>query len=177
VSAVNDGGGIAVYGRGTPAGQFQGDVRVYGDLSVSGDVYLLNKDIAERFPLAPGAVCAPGTVVVIGDDGNVGPCTTDYDTRAVGVVTAADHRQPAITLGAGDDPASSVAVALMGTVDCWVDAGDIGVRPGDLLTSSATGGHATWAADRSRRDGAVIGKALTALPSGRGLVRMLVMAR
>ena len=48
------------------------------------------------------------------------------------------------------------------------------IRPGDLLTTSATPGHAMRASDRERRSGAVIGKAMGALEQGTGLVLVLV---
>jgi hypothetical protein len=43
-----------------------------------------------------------------------------------------------------------------------------------MLTTSSTPGHAMRATDPGRAFGAVIGKALGSLPSGRGLVPVLV---
>jgi hypothetical protein len=65
-------------------------------------------------------------------------------------------------------------VALSGRVWCWCDATGGAIEPGDLLTTSATPGHAMKAADLSAAQGAVLGKAMTALPDGRGLVLVLV---
>jgi hypothetical protein len=48
------------------------------------------------------------------------------------------------------------------------------VRPGDLLTTSATPGHAMKAANLERAPGAVLGKAMTGLAEDRGLVLVLV---
>jgi len=48
------------------------------------------------------------------------------------------------------------------------------VEVGDLLTTSATPGHAMKATDNARAFGAVLGKALAPLPSGKGLVPILV---
>ena len=44
----------------------------------------------------------------------------------------------------------------------------------DLLTSSATPGHAMKVSDYGRSQGAILGKAMTGLSEGRGLVLMLV---
>jgi hypothetical protein len=55
-----------------------------------------------------------------------------------------------------------------------VDASYGPIEVGDLLTTSETPGHAMKAADASRAFGAVIGKALSALPEGRALVPILV---
>ena len=68
-----------------------------------------------------------------------------------------------------------VPVALTGRVYVQVDAIAGGpVRPGDLLTTSPTAGHAMKVGDHTRAMGAVIGKAMTSLDSGRGLVLVLV---
>ncbi|HEY7253389.1 MAG TPA: hypothetical protein VIG37_23025 [Methylomirabilota bacterium] len=45
---------------------------------------------------------------------------------------------------------------------------------GDLLTTSATPGHAMKAVDGARAFGAVIGKALEPLAGGQALIRILV---
>ena len=48
------------------------------------------------------------------------------------------------------------------------------IQPGDMLTTSGTPGHAMKAIDRERAFGAVIGKAMTGLSEGKGLVLVLV---
>jgi len=53
-------------------------------------------------------------------------------------------------------------------------AGNPLVKIGDLLTSSTTPGCAMRAADPARAFGAVIGKALTPLDDGEGLVDMII---
>ena len=73
------------------------------------------------------------------------------------------------TLADGKHP-----VALSGRVYVWVDASRHPVKPGDLLTTSATPGHAMKAANPQRAQGAVIGKAMTGLKSGKGLVLALI---
>jgi hypothetical protein len=73
------------------------------------------------------------------------------------------------TLADGKHP-----VALSGRVYCWVDATKGAIKPGDLLTTSSTPGHAMKATNAAKARGAIIGKAMTALKSGRGLVLVLV---
>ena len=63
---------------------------------------------------------------------------------------------------------------MIGKVFCKVDADAAPVDIGDLLTTSNTPGHAMKATDRERAFGAVIGKALAPLVSGRGLIPVLV---
>jgi hypothetical protein len=172
--------GVAVLGRvfgSGIAGLFQGDVRVTASVSVDGDVLLANKDLAERFPCIGPTACEPGTVMVIDGDGKLAPCVEAYDRRAIGVVSGAAGNPAAITLGAGDDPQATVSIALVGTVQCRVDADLAPIASGDLVTTSSTPGHGMKASDVQRSFGAVIGKALGALPAGRGLIPLLVSPR
>jgi hypothetical protein len=88
------------------------------------------------------------------------------DKRAVGIVSGA----PAFTLGMeADEP----AIALCGRLLCKVDADIASIAPGDLLTTSSTRGHAQKA-DPAQAVGAIIGKALEPLCSGRGKILVLV---
>jgi hypothetical protein len=45
---------------------------------------------------------------------------------------------------------------------------------GDMLTTSPTVGHAMKAADATQAFGSIIGKALSPLPDGQGLVPILI---
>jgi hypothetical protein len=75
----------------------------------------------------------------------------------------------------GTEKNSAPPVALSGRVWTWCDANEAAIEPGDLLTTSETPGHAMKANDASRRSGAMIGKAMTALAQGeKGLVLVLV---
>jgi hypothetical protein len=166
----------ALLAKGTRrAGRFEGDVEVTGDL------VLVGADVAEQFDVAgpPGDVAAapvdPGTVVVLDDRGALAPCTHAYDTRVAGVVSGAGDRVPALVLDRTPDAAADRRpVAVVGKVWCRADAAGEPIRVGDLLTTSGTGGHAMRAVDRDAAFGAVLGKALTPLVSGTGLVLVLV---
>jgi len=65
-------------------------------------------------------------------------------------------------------------VALTGRVYCLVDASFGAIEPGDLLTTSSTAGHAAKVVDIHAAAGVIIGKAMTGLQEGRGLVLVLV---
>jgi len=65
-------------------------------------------------------------------------------------------------------------VALSGRVYVKADASTGPIRPGDLLTTSATPGHAMKVTDHDQAQGAILGKAMTSLDSGTGLVLVLV---
>jgi hypothetical protein len=92
------------------------------------------------------------------------------------VVSGAGSYRPGLVLDRRDTGVSRAPVALMGKVYCWVDATGESVGVGDLLTTGETPGHAMKVADGSRAFGAVIGKALAPLHSGRQLVPILVLA-
>jgi hypothetical protein len=66
-------------------------------------------------------------------------------------------------------------VAVSGVVLCKADAGYGSIRPGDLLTTAPTPGHAMRADDPLL--GTILGKALEPLDTGTGRIRVLVMLR
>jgi hypothetical protein len=58
---------------------------------------------------------------------------------------------------------------------CWCDADQGGpIGAGDMLTTSNTPGHAMKVNDQARSQGATLGKAMSPLKSGKGLVLVLV---
>ncbi|HEX4950691.1 MAG TPA: hypothetical protein VFZ34_28770, partial [Blastocatellia bacterium] len=118
-----------------------------------------------------------GMVVAIdpASPGKLQLSTRAYDRRVAGIISGAGGVQPGMmmsqagTLADGQHP-----VALSGRVYVWVDATRGAVKPGDLLTTSATPGHAMKATNAARAQGAIIGKAMTSLKEGKGLVLVLV---
>jgi hypothetical protein len=65
-------------------------------------------------------------------------------------------------------------VALSGRVYAFADASEAPIKPGDLLTTSNTPGHCMTAVDHIRSQGAVLGKAMSSLEKGKGMVLVLV---
>lgn len=139
----------------------------------NGDIILSNGDCAEDFEIEGDAEVEPGSVLVIGEHGRLRMADEPYDRRVAGVVSGAGGLRPGVILGrlAGG---SAVPIGLAGRVFCKVDARDNRVETGDLLTTSATPGHAMRAADPARAFGSVVGKALAPLPDGRSLLPILV---
>ncbi len=163
-----------LYVQGTPAGYFEGDVLV------TGDMVLLNSsgDVAEDFDVEAEPLNAePGTVLIINENGNLCASDAPYDTRVAGVVAGAGNLKPAVVLQRVPSQTPRSPIALVGKAFCKTDATFGRVIAGDLLTSSPTPGHAMKAADRSRAFGAIIGKALAGLDAGVGLIPILVSTR
>jgi hypothetical protein len=67
-----------------------------------------------------------------------------------------------------------VPLAVVGVVPCKVTAENGAIQPGDLLVTAAKPGYAMKGTDRSQMVGAVLGKALEALPKGDGVIQVLV---
>jgi len=169
VVGIGSGLGTGVYGKGGRlAGHFEGDVEVTGDIRLS------NADCAEDFCIGTQVSVEPGTVMVLGDEGVLLPSSFAYDKRVVGVLSGAGDYKPAIVLDRQRSTDLRQPIALLGKVYCKVDARHGAIEVGDLLTSSATPGHAMKASDPARAFGAVIGKAMRALSEGEGLIPILI---
>jgi hypothetical protein len=115
----------------------------------------------------------PGDVVVI-DDANPGQIRRTnvlYDKKVAGIISGANGINPGISLSQEDVLEGDFPLAMVGRV--YVKASGK-VEVGDMLTTSDTPGYAMAAADPGRSYGAVIGKAMTANESGKGMVLVLV---
>lgn len=132
-------------------------------------------DLAEKFPATENL--EPGMVVAI-DRNHAGKlCLSrgQYNRCVAGVVSGANNFSVGAVLGNLPGHDDAPAIALSGRVYVFCDAAAGAIEPGDLLTTSDTPGHAMKATDRERAHGAVIGKAMEPLASGkRGLVLVLV---
>lgn len=134
-------------------------------------------DLVESFDV--DATAEPGTLLVIDDQnpGRLKASTQAYDNKVAGVVSGAGGLTAGILLGHGSAVHGSTPVAMTGRVfvKCTTENGVI--RPGDMLTTSSSPGHAMRATDLDRSFGAVIGKAMSRLDSDTGLVLVLVQPR
>jgi hypothetical protein len=145
----------------------------------NGDVATLSvrggADLAEPFELS-GTDIAKGSVVVIDpeNEGKLKLSEHAYDRRVAGVVSGAKGVKPGISLRQEGLLSGGQNVALTGRVYVLAEADDGAIRPGDLLTTSDTPGHAMKVADPAKAHGAILGKAMSGLTEGKGLVLVLV---
>jgi hypothetical protein len=134
-------------------------------------------DFAESVePVGARESYAPGDVLVIATSQKraVPRAAEPYSTRVAGVYST----KPGMlaTPYTMDDPriAEEIPLAVVGIVPCKASAENGPIEIGDLLVASATPGHAMKGTDRARMLGAVVGKALEPLPTGRGIIQVLV---
>jgi len=119
------------------------------------------------------AAYEPGDVLVASatGQGTVALSSAAYSRAVIGVYSTS----PAYVGGQAvpkDQPAGGVSVTILGMVLCKVSAENGPIRPGDLLVTSATPGHAMRTDDPPL--GTVLGKALESLDSGAGQILVLV---
>jgi hypothetical protein len=136
-------------------------------------------DLSENFEINAGKdALEPGMIVSI-DPRNVGELVlsqTACDKRVAGIISGAGGVKTGMLMGqAGTKADGKHPVALTGRVYCWVDADAGGpVEAGDLITTSDTPGHGMKVSDHVKAAGAIIGKAMSSLEKGKGLVLVLV---
>ncbi|HPB30877.1 MAG TPA: hypothetical protein PLB62_05440 [Candidatus Sumerlaeota bacterium] len=135
-------------------------------------------DLSENFEVnsSPEAI-RPGMVVCIDpkDEGKLILSARAYEKTVAGIISGAGEINPGILMSQkGTSVDGKYPVALTGRAYCHCDASSGAIEPGDLLTTSGTPGHAMKATDHEKAHGAIIGKAMTSLKEGRGLVLVLV---
>jgi hypothetical protein len=158
----------------TIEGDNGGDGRVTTqELAITG-----GSDLSEQFDIHSDAeLIQPGALVCI-DPLNPGKLVVSqnaYDRTVAGVVSGAGGIKPGMMMGQRGSVADGEhAVALTGRVYCMVDADQGAILPGDLITTSGVPGHGMKVTNHSRAQGAIVGKAMTGLEGGKGLILVLV---
>jgi hypothetical protein len=116
----------------------------------------------------------PGDVLVIDTaaSGKFLKSAEPYSTAVTGIYST----KPGAVGRRQSTPKSDaeVPMAMIGIVPTKVSAENGPIHRGDLLVSSSSIGYAMKGTDRSRLTGAVIGKALDNLESGKGLIEVVV---
>ncbi len=181
---TNTGSGDLIRGFSGPGGSvFAFRVENNGKTTVPVLTITGGSDLAEPFNVStlehePNTEPRPGMVVVIDPDqpGKLKLSMQSYDRKVAGVISGANGLAPGMVMSAvgnphvdGDHP-----VALTGRVWCRCDASHGPIRPGDLLTTADSPGHAMKVSDHAKAQGAILGKAMSSLDQGTGLVLVLV---
>jgi hypothetical protein len=154
-------------------------IRIFEDGKVAVKVLQITggSDMAEPFDVKETDVIKAGMVLSIDQDnaGKLKIAKKAYDRCVAGIVSGAGGVKPGMLMSqSGSEADGDCPVALTGRAYCWADASYGNIRPGDLLTTSDTPGHAMKVKNHTEAQGAVLGKAMTKLDQGRGLVLVLV---
>ncbi|MEL6943226.1 MAG: hypothetical protein AAFO82_11210 [Bacteroidota bacterium] len=150
-------------------------------LHVNGKLTVTGSDFAERFNVNGFDNLEKeekkGMLLVI-DENNEGDlkfCETAYDRKVAGIVSGAGGVNTGLLMGEPNTLADgNIPVAISGRVYCQVDTRYGAVEIGDFLTTSPTIGHAMKVTEFEQAQGAIIGKAMTSLKEGKGLVLVLI---
>ena len=163
-------GDVIVGGGGGP-----GNLVTIGSASVCSLTIRGGCDLAEPFKMSSKEI-SKGAVVVIDpkNPGHLKMSARAYDKCVAGIVSGANGVNPGITLRQEGLLEGDQNVALSGRVYVQADANGGPIEPGDLLTTSDTPGHAMRANDTARAQGAILGKAMSSLTEGKGMVLVLV---
>ncbi|HEY3863733.1 MAG TPA: hypothetical protein VGO59_17800 [Verrucomicrobiae bacterium] len=154
-----------------PSGIFNGNVTC-GTLTITG-----GSDLAEPFAITEnGPQAVEGTVMIIDEDhpGQLKVSGQAYDSHVAGVLSGANGVHPGIQMQQQGLLAGGHNVALSGRVYVQADASNGAIHPGDMLTTSSEPGRAMKVTDHVRAQGAILGKAMTSLSEGKGMVLVLV---
>jgi hypothetical protein len=117
----------------------------------------------------------PGDLITIDEEqnGRFIKSSTAYSPLVSGVYATkpgvVGRRQPR-----AKSQEDEVPMAMVGIVPTKVSTENGPIRRGDLLVSSSTPGYAMKGTDREKLTGAVLGKALETLDSGKGLIEVLI---
>lgn len=153
-----------------------GNMFLNGSLSTTVLTIRGGADVAEPFEMTKPDEMEPGCVVVIDKDnpGKLKLSAEKYDKRVAGIISGAGGVQPGLRLHQEGVMEGDHHVALTGRVYVKADASHGPIEPGDLLTTSDTPGHAMKVSHHSTAQGAILGKAMSTLDRGTGLVLVLV---
>ena len=175
IASRNDGSTNALRFYNSVAGIDVMTLRTDGTLSVKVLEITGGADVAEPFAIS-GREIPKGAVVII-DDENPGQLKLSeraYDSRVAGIVSGANGINPGLSLRQKGALEAGPNVALSGRVYVRADASNGAIRPGDLLTTAEVPGYAMKVMEPARAQGAILGKAMSELKEGRGLVLVLV---
>ncbi len=132
-------------------------------------------DVAEPFEISSRDI-PKGSLVIIDKEnpGKVKLSDHAYDSCVAGILSGANGVNSGILLKQQGFNDGGQNVALSGRVYALADASYGAIQPGDLLTTSDTLGHCMKVSDHARAKGAIIGKAMSSLKEGKGMVLVLV---
>jgi hypothetical protein len=168
--ASGTGGGDFIKAVNNPENDAQFRVLTSGEVRSDVGFNTPAADFAEMLPAEAGL--EPGDVLVIGEDSKLTRSTTPRQANVAGVYST----KPGFVGGqpVNGEKADAIPLAVVGIIPVKVSAENGPIRPGNLLTTSSTPGHAMKAGANPAL-GTVIGKALGTHKQGTGVIQMLAI--
>lgn len=164
IALTQGGGGQFIYSDGSVQSTAWNGVLFGGDYAESVNVSGARDDYQ------------PGDVLVIDptSEGKFLKSSVPYSTAVTGIYSTKPGVVGRRQLTARTRMKEEVPMAMTGIVPTKVSAENGPIRPGDLLVTSSTSGYAMRGSDRTRMLGAVIGKAIGHLDTGKGVIEAVV---
>ena len=152
-----------------------GDARlITDDLEING-----GSDLAELFNITNHlSEIKPGYLVSIDPEqaGNLKISNEAYDNKLAGVISGANGIKPGIIMGQkGTLAHGDHNITLSGRAYVKANTTNGKIKVGDVLTSSDVPGEAMRATSNRKSEGAILGKAMTALEDESGFILVLVL--
>lgn len=175
---ISSAGGNLIVGTtggfpGTPVFRVDNEGTVFAD----GGFRPHGADFAEAVAVAKGrSRYEPGDLLIVDKttDRQLTLSTESYSALVAGIYST----KPGVLASPFeiDEPIGrrEIPLAVMGIVPCKVSAENGSIKRGDLLVTSSTPGYAMKGTDRRRMLGAVVGKALQPLETGKGVIEVLI---
>ena len=172
---VNAVGGNLYLGMTKGVHKFRVDTN--GETFADGGYQTSGADFAESVAVRGGkSLYEPGDLLVIerGAERRLTLSHTPYSTLVAGIYSTKPGMLATPHSIEDSRVKAEVPLAIVGIVPCKVTAENGPIHEGDLLVASSRPGYAMKGTDRRRMLGAVVGKALTPLPKGTGVIEVLV---
>lgn len=135
-------------------------------------------DIAEPFEMTDNDLPSGSAVVIDRNHpGKLSISTQPYDRAVAGIISGAGGVNPGMSLSQEGVLDEGKHVALAGRVYARACVENGAIEPGDRLTTSSRPGLLMKATDPDRTPGSVVGKSMSALEAGEGMVLVLIQAQ
>lgn len=175
---ITESGGFRAYdSNGNVSVRIRGNVSGDGRVSTDELEIMGGSDLSEYFDIVDEpALIEPGMIVSIqGENGKLAICNEARDRKVVGVVSGANGIETGLLMGQkGSIADGDYPIALTGRTYVYATTQNGAIQPGDFITTSSTPGYGMKVKKHKKAQGAIIGKAMTSLEEGSGMVLVLI---
>lgn len=163
--------------NGNMSVQIRGNVGGDGRVSTDELEIMGGSDLSENFDIIDHeeSIEAGLIVSIIGEEGKLAISTTKRDSKVVGVISGANGIETGLLMGQkGSIADGDYPIALTGRTYVYATTENGPIKPGDFITTSSKPGYGMKVKKYKKAQGAIIGKAMTSLDAGSGMVLLLI---